>query len=196
MAIYEFEGVVPVVHPQAFVHPDAVLIGDVRIGADCYVGPGASLRGDFSAVVLGPGCNVQDNAVLHGTPGLDTIVEARGHIGHGAVVHACTIGANALIGINAVVFDRAVIGECAMVAAMAFIPSGFHLPARHLAAGVPAKVVRELSDADIAGKSRGTLAYRNLAGRCHLTLRPCAALAEAEPGRRGVDIATFWPQDD
>lgn len=196
MAIYEFEGVVPVVHPQAFIHPDAVLIGDVRIGANCYIGPGASLRGDFSVVVLGEGCNVQDNAVLHGTPGLDTVIEAGGHIGHGAVVHACTVGANALIGINAVVFDRAVIGECAVVAAMAFIPSGFHLPDRHLAAGVPAKVVRELSDADILWKSRGTLAYQRLGERCRLTLRPCTPLAEAEAGRRPVDIATFWPQDE
>lgn len=111
------------------------------------------------------------------------------------MVHACTVGANALIGINAVVFDRATIGESAMVAAMAFIPSGFVVPPRHLAAGVPARLVRELSEADIAWKDKGTLAYQRLAGRSRLTLRPCAPLAEAEPGRRPLDITAFWPED-
>jgi len=196
MAIFSFEGVVPVIHPSAFIHPTAAVIGDVRIGPDCYIGPGASLRGDFSAVVVGAGCNVQDNAVLHGTPYLDMVVEADGHIGHGAVIHSCRIGRNALIGINAVVFDGASIGDDSIVAAMAFVPSGFVLPPRHLAAGVPARVIRPLGDVEIAAKAKGTLAYQRLAGRCHLSLKPCAPLTEPEPGRRPVDITTFWPEDE
>jgi phenylacetic acid degradation protein len=187
--------VTPVVAPSAFVHPTAVLIGDVRIGPNCYIGPGASLRGDFSAVVLGAGCNVQDNAVLHGTPDLDTLIDADGHIAHGAVVHSCRIGRNALIGVNAVVFDRAIIGEDSFVAAMAFVPAGFILPPRHLAAGVPARVIRPLGDAEIATKAKGTLAYQRLAARCHLSEHPATALTEPEPGRRTVDISTFWPGD-
>jgi phenylacetic acid degradation protein len=195
MAIYQFEGVVPVIDPTTFVHPAATIIGDVRIGARCYIGPGACLRGDFSAVVVGIGCNIQENAVLHGTPGQDTVLEDDAHIGHGAVVHACRVGRNALIGINAAVFDGAVIGESAIVAAMSFVPAGFVLPPGHLAAGVPARVLRPLGDDEIAKKSRGTLAYQRLAGCCQASLRPCVPLAEAEPGRRRVDLGAFWPTE-
>ncbi len=195
MAVYAFEGVVPVVHPTTFIHPTAVLIGDVRIGPGCYIGPGVSLRGDFSAVVVGAGCNIQDNAVLHGTPGLDTVLDDDAHIGHGAVVHGCHVGRNALVGINAAVFDDATVGECAIVAAMSFVPAGFVVPARHLAAGVPAKVVRELKEAEIARKHVGTVAYQRLAARCHLTHQPCTPLAEPEPGRRPVDLTRFWPEE-
>ncbi|MGE5547278.1 MAG: transferase hexapeptide repeat family protein [Solirubrobacterales bacterium] len=193
--VYSFDGVVPVIDPTAFVHPTAVMIGDVRIGPHCYIGPGVSLRGDFSAVILGEGCNVQDNAVLHGTPHLDTVVEAGGHIGHGAVVHACHVGPNVLIGVNAAVFDGAVIGECAIVAALSFVRAGFEVPPRTLVAGAPAKVVRPLTDADIARKSLGTEAYRRLARYSRETIVECQPLAEPEPGRRQVDLSTFWPMD-
>jgi phenylacetic acid degradation protein len=195
MAFFEFEGVTPVIHPTAFIHDSAVVIGDVRIGRQCYIGPGVSLRGDFSAVVIGAGCNVQDNAVLHGTPGLDTWLDDDAHIGHGAVVHACRIGRNALIGINAVVFDGVTVGESAIVAAMSFVPSNFVVPPRHLATGVPAKLVRPLRDEEIAWKYKGTVAYQQLAACCHQSLRPCTPLAEAENDRRQIDIAAFWPSD-
>ena len=108
MPVYSLEGITPVVHPDAFVHETAVLIGDVLIGAGCYIGPHASLRGDFGRIVVEQGANVQDTCVLHSFPGKDCIVERDGHIGHGAVLHGCRIGPNALIGMNAVVMDDVV----------------------------------------------------------------------------------------
>ena len=150
--VYAIDGVTPVVHPEAFVHPTAVLIGDVIVGAGVYVGPGASLRGDFGRLILGAGCNFQDNCVMHGFPGSDTVVEADGHIGHGAVLHGCVVKRNALVGMNAVVMDGAVIGESAFVAAMSFVKAGFAVPARSLVAGIPARLRRELTDEEIAWK--------------------------------------------
>ena len=138
--IYSIDGVIPVVHREAFVHPTAVLIGDVIIGPGCYVGPCASLRGDFGRLILERGANLQDSCVMHGFPHTDTVIEEDGHIGHGAILHGCTIKRDALVGMNAVVMDGAVIGESAMVAAMAFVRAGFAVPARSLAAGIPAKI--------------------------------------------------------
>lgn len=196
MATYAFQGVVPVVAETAFVHPQASIIGDVRIGAHCYIGPGASLRGDYSPVIVGAGCNIQDNVVVHGSPGVELVLEDEVHVGHGAVVHACRAGRNCLIGINAVVFDGAVIGEEAVVAAMSFVPAGFVVPARHLVAGVPAKLVRPLRDEDVARKSKGTLSYQLLAAACRESLRPCEPLRQAEAARREVDVSAFWPAEE
>ena len=183
MPCYEIDGLKPVIHPTAFVHPDAVLIGDVIVGPHCYVAPLASLRGDFGRIVLEAGSNVQDTCVMHGFPGTDTVVEENGHVGHGAVLHGCRVGKNALIGMNAVVMDNAIVGEATIVAACAFVKAGMELPARHLVAGMPAKVVRELSDQEIAWKSDGTRTYQELTERCLATLKPCAPLSEMEPGR-------------
>lgn len=195
MLAYSFAGMVPVVDPTAFVHPTAVLIGDVRIGANCYIGPGASLRGDFSSVIIGAGSNVQDYCILHGTPGFATIVEEDGHIGHGAVVHGCRVKRNALIGMGAAVYDNAVIGECSIVAAQAFVPADFVLPDRSLAAGTPAKVLRRLSDDEIERKTRGTLAYQHLAQRCRESFAPCEPLSALEPGREAMNPSLLWPND-
>src|SRR5262245_29677737 len=144
MPCYEFEGVCPVVDPTAFVHPTAVLIGDVIIGAGCLVGPCASLRGDIGRIFLHSGSNVQDNCTVHCFPGKDVTIEADGHIGHGAVLHGCTVKRNAMVGMNAVVMDDAVIGEDSFVAAMAFVKAATVVPPRTLVGGVPAKVLREL----------------------------------------------------
>lgn len=192
---YSFEGMVPVIDPTAFVHPTAVVIGDVRIGRGCYIGPCASLRGDFSSVVVGAGSNVQDAAVLHGTPGFATLVAEDAHIGHGAVVHGCRIGRNALIGMKACVYDGADIGEEAVVAAMAFVPAKAVVPPRMLAAGLPAKVVRALSRDEIEMKTRGTRAYQDLARRCLQGLVPCEPLRALDPGREAMDPSTLWPGD-
>src|SRR5690606_9727539 len=145
--VYAIDGLRPVVDPTAYVHPTAVLIGDVIIGPGAYVGPLASLRGDFGRIVLKEGSNVQDSCVVHGVAENDTVIEEDGHIGHGAVLHGCTIGRNALIGMNAVVMDQAVIGESSIVAAMAFVKVGLVIPARRLVVGAPARVLRELTDA-------------------------------------------------
>lgn len=193
MPCYEIDGLKPVVHPTAFVHPDAVLIGDVIVGAHCYVAPLASLRGDFGRIVLERGSNVQDTCVMHGFPGTDTVVEEDGHVGHGAVLHGCRIGRNALVGMNAVVMDNAVVGEECIVAACAFVKAGMEIPPRQLVAGMPAKVVRELSAQEVAWKGDGTRTYQELTERCLATLRPCTPLTEMEPGRKRFEFPGVVP---
>lgn len=155
MAVYSFEGLTPVVDPLAYVHPTAVLIGDVIIGPGTYIGPGASLRGDFGRIIVERGANVQDCCVMHGYPGADTIVAENAAVGHGAVVHSARIGANALIGMNAVVNDNAVIGEWSVVAAMSFVRAEMVVPPRTLVAGIPARIVRELTATERAWKEVG-----------------------------------------
>jgi len=154
--IYAWDGIVPVVDPQAFVHPDAVVIGDVVIGPACYVGPGAVLRGDFGRIVMETGANLQETCVVHAFPGRDAVIEEAGHVGHGAVLHGCRIGRNAMVGMNAVVMDEAVVGAESIVAALAFVKAGAVIPPRSLAVGSPAKVIRELSEDEVAWKSQGT----------------------------------------
>ncbi len=191
MPCYEIDGLVPVVDPSAHVHPAAVLIGDVWVGPGVYVGPCASLRGDFGRLVLETGSNVQDNCTLHGFPGADTIVEADGHIGHGAVLHGCVVRRGALVGMNAVVMDEAEIGEQAIVAASAFVRAGFKVPPRSLVAGVPGKVLRELTAQEMAWKHDGTLVYQALVARCHASLREVQPLAAGDRGRRRLVEADF-----
>ncbi len=186
MPVYEFEGIRPVVDPAAYVHPTAVLIGDVFVGAGCLVGPGASLRGDIGRLTLLAGANVQDNCILHTFPGREVLVEADGHIGHGAILHGCTVKRNAMIGMHAVIMDDAVIGEEAIVAAMAFVKAGTQVPPRTLVAGIPAKTIRELRDDEIEWKSEGTRIYQHLARRYLATARAVEPLRAAEPGRRRV----------
>jgi phenylacetic acid degradation protein len=193
MPCYQIDGLVPVVDPSAFVHPTAVLIGDVWVGPGCYVGPLASLRGDFGRIALHEGVNVQDGCVLHGFPGADTVVEADGHVGHGSVLHGCFVRRGALIGMNAVVMDEAEIGEQAIVAASAFVRAGMKVPPRVLVAGVPGKVVRELSVQEMAWKHEGTLAYQALARRCHASLAEVAPLPGADPARRRLTAADVSP---
>jgi phenylacetic acid degradation protein len=194
--VYAFQGVVPVVDPTAFVHPDAVLIGDVIVGAGVYVGPGASLRGDFGRLVLERGVNFQDCCVMHGTPGTDTVVEEDGHIGHAAVLHGCRIKRNALVGINSVILDGAVVGEDAFVAAGAVVRNGFEVPAGMLAAGVPAKVVRPVGDDDRQWKREATLLYQELARLCLASLRPAEALTAPEPNRKRTNVTDIKPMHE
>ncbi len=184
MKIYEFEGIVPVVDVQAYVHPTAVLIGDVIVGPRCYIGPNAVLRGDFGRLMLEPGSNLQDTCVMHGFPNCDTIIEEDGHVGHGAVLHGCRIGRNAMIGMNAVIMDNAVIGEESIVAALAFVRADMQVPPRSLVAGVPGKIIRSLTEQEIAWKTTGTAVYQDLALRSFASMREVAALTSAEPGRR------------
>jgi phenylacetic acid degradation protein len=193
LRVYAIDGIVPVVDPTAYVHPSAVLIGDVIVGPGCYVGPCASLRGDFGRLILERGANLQDTCVMHGFPGTDTVVEEDGHIGHGAVLHGCRIGRNALVGMNAVIMDNAVVGESAIVAASAFVKAGAEIPARSLAAGMPAKVIRSLSDEEIAWKVDGTRTYQELARRSLATMTECDPLAEIEPDRPRIHMPEVVP---
>ena len=186
--VYEIDGVTPVIHPSAYVHPSAVLIGDVIIGPRCYVGPLASLRGDFGRLIMEEGANLQDSCVMHGFPGEDTVVGVDGHIGHGAVLHGCRIGRNAMVGMNAVVMDKAVVGDEAIVAAMSFVKAGMLIPPRSMVMGTPARVVRALTDEDIAWKTFGTRQYHELVTRSRQTMREVEALTEVEAGRRRIDF--------
>ena len=191
--VYAIDGLRPVVDPSAFVHPAAILIGDVLVGPGCYVGPGASLRGDFGRLVLESGCNIQDNCVMHGFPGKDCVIESGGHVGHGAILHGCRIGHNALIGMNAVIMDGAVVGEQSIVAALAFVKASFEVPPRTLVGGIPARIMRELSKDEIAWKSRGTAEYQELARRCLASLEPVEPLTAPEPDRARLDVSRYKP---
>jgi phenylacetic acid degradation protein len=194
MPCYAIEGVIPVVHPTAYVHPSAVLIGDVVVGPDCYVGPCACLRGDFGRIVLERGANVQDTCVVHGFPDHDTVVEENGHIGHGAVLHSCVVRRDALVGMNAVVMDEAEVGAATIVAACAFVPAGMKLPPRSLVAGMPAKVRRELSDEEVAWKRAGTITYQELTRRSLASLVEVAPLPSPEaerPRLQRVDVKSL-----
>jgi phenylacetic acid degradation protein len=196
MPAYEFEGVTPVVDPGAFVHETAVLIGDVIVGPNCFIGPGASLRGDIGRLVVGAGANVQDNCILHTFPGRDVVIEADGHVGHGAVLHGCTVGRNAMVGIGAVIMDGAVVGAEAMVAAMAFVKAGMEIPPRTLAAGIPARVVRPLRDDEVAWKTEGTAIYQHLARRHLAASRRVEPLDRAEPDRNRVPAPDYAPKHE
>lgn len=193
MAIYRLGEHIPVVDPQAYVHPTAVLIGDVIIAAGVYVGPCAVLRGDFGRIQLDEGSNLQDTCVMHAFPDKDCVVKANGHIGHGAILHGCVVGENVLIGMNAVVMDDAYVATASIVAACSFVPAGFTCPDRSLIMGTPAKVKRSLRDDEVNWKTQGTREYQRLAHHSALELREVDALTSVQPDRPRVlasDYAT------
>jgi phenylacetic acid degradation protein len=193
LKVYAIDGIVPVVHPDAYVHPSAVLIGDVIVAAGVYVGPCACLRGDFGRIVIEQGANIQDCCILHAFPDRDLVVEVDGHIGHGAVLHGCVVKQNAMVGINSVVNDNAVVGESSIVGAMAFVKAGFEVPPRSLVLGVPGKVVRELSADELVWKRDATRQYQALAVRSLATMKETAALAEVEANRKRFRDASVMP---
>ena len=193
MPCYAIDGVIPVVHPSSHVHPTAVLIGDVHVGPGCYVGPNASLRGDFGRIVLHEGANVQDCCVIHGFPGSETVVERNGHVGHGAVLHGCVVRHDALVGMKAVVMDGAVLGAYSILAACAFVKAGQDLPEKSLIAGLPAKVLRPLSEDEIRWKLEGTRTYQQLSQRCLASLEEVQPLAAAEADRPSLPASLHQP---
>ena len=193
MKVFSIDGITPVIDSTAYVHPSAVLIGDVIIGAGCYIGPCASLRGDYGRIVVRDGANLQDTCVMHGFPNADTVVEKNGHISHGAVIHGARIGENAMIGINAVVMDEAEIGKECMVAAMSYVKPGFRAPPRSVIAGIPAVVKRDLKDDEVTWKTEGTELYQQLAVRSQQTMQEVAPLTEVEPDRRRMTVGNFSP---
>lgn len=171
------------VHESAFVHPAATIIGDVTIGRDAYVGPSAAIRGDWGAIVIEDGCNVQETCVIHSFPGVTVRLEAGAHIGHGAVIHGAHIGANVLVGMNAVIMDRATIGAGSIVGALTFVPADTEVPARKVVVGNPGRVVKDVSDKMLAWKTEGTHLYQQLPGRLHAGLVPCEPLREPPAAR-------------
>jgi len=183
MQIYELDGIVPVINAKAFVHETAVIIGDVFIEEGVYIGPHATLRGDFGRIIIKKNANIQDSCVLHSFPNIDVLVEENGHIGHSAILHGCHVKYNAMVGMGAVVMDEAIIGENAIIGAASLVPSKMEIPDNHLAFGNPAKVRRELKSEEIAWKKEGSAAYTNLAYNCIDNLKKCTALENSNEQR-------------
>lgn len=188
--IYEFNGIRPVVHESSFVHPMAVVTGSVVIGRDCYIGPGAALRGDWGSIILEDGCNVQENCIIHMFPGITVRLHKGAHIGHGAIIHGATIGENTLVGMNAVIMDNAIIGAESIIGALTFIKEGENIPSRSLVAGNPSKILKQVSDEMLSWKTEGTSLYQQLPAQLQQTLKECAPLREI-PAQRKLPEATY-----
>lgn len=183
MSIYAFDGFIPVVHQSAFVHPKASVTGNVIIGKDVYIGPGAAIRGDWGGIVIEDGCNVQENCTIHMFPGVTVVLEAGAHIGHGAVVHGARIGANSLIGMNAVVMDNATVGAGSIVGALCFVPTEMQVPPRSVVVGNPAKIVKEVSGEMLQWKSEGTALYQQLPAQMRASWQEVEPLRELPKDR-------------
>jgi len=176
--IYAFKGYIPVVHESSFVHPLAAVTGNVIIGKDCYIGPGAAIRGDWGQIILEDGVNVQENCTIHMFPGKSIVLQTSAHIGHGAIIHGAQIGKNVLVGMNSVIMDDAEIGDESIIGAMAFVKGETRIPKRSLVVGNPAKVIKEVTDEMLAWKTKGTALYQQLPADCHESLK------EVEPLRQ------------
>lgn len=174
--IFEFNGYKPVIDKTAFIHPNATVTGNVVIGRNVYVGPGAAIRGDWGQIIIEDGCNVQENCTIHMFPGTTVLLKTAAHIGHGAIIHGATIGKNCLIGMNSVVMDNAVIGDECIIGALTFVPADMVIEKRKVVVGNPAKIIKEVSDEMILWKSRGTALYQQLPADCYATLKPCEPL--------------------
>ncbi len=181
--IYEFDGFRPVIHESAFIHPNATVTGNVIIGRDVYVGPGAAIRGDWGGVVIEDGCNVQESCTVHMFPGVIVVLEESAHIGHGAVVHGARICCNALIGMNAVIMDNATVGAGSIVGALCFVPSKMQIPERKVVVGNPAKIVKDVTDEMLAWKTEGTRLYQSLPASMRSSLKECDPLREIPADR-------------
>ncbi len=193
--IFEFNGYRPVIHESAFVHPNATVTGNVIIGKKVYIGPGAAIRGDWGAIIIEDGCNVQENCTIHMFPGVTVHLKEGAHIGHGAIIHGATIGKNVLVGMNAVVMDRVIVGDNSLVGALCFIPEGMQIPERKIVVGNPAKIIKDITDEMIAWKTKGTQLYQQLPEELYKTLTPCEPLREV-PKDRAVQDANYstWNQ--
>lgn len=182
--IYEFNGYKPVVHPSAFVHPMAYVVGNVIIGKDVYIGPFASLRGDWGQIIIEDGCNVQESCTIHMFPGVTVTLKEGAHIGHGAIVHGATIGKNVLVGMNAVVMDNVKVGDNCIIGALCFVSANAEIPDRKVVVGNPHKIVKDVSDEMINWKTEGTKLYQQLPAEMHATFKPCEPLTEVPADRK------------
>jgi len=195
---YSFNGFRPVVHESAFIHPQAAVTGNVIIGRDVYVGPGAAIRGDWGAIVIEDGCNVQENCTIHMFPGITVYLREGAHIGHGAIVHGAHIGRNCLVGMNAVLMDEVDLGDECIVGALTFLKAGEKIPPRSLVVGNPGKIIKQVSDEMLAWKTEGTRLYQQLPGDCYESLRLCEPLRVMPKDRQGMDELTYkrWQGKD
>ena len=174
--IFEYKGYKPVIDKSAFIHPNATVTGNVIIGKNVYIGPGAAIRGDFGKIIIENGCNVQENCTIHMFPGVTVLLKKDAHIGHGAIVHGATIGKNVLIGMNAVIMDNSIVGDDCIIGALCFVPDGMKIPKRKIVVGNPAKIIKNVSDEMMEWKSKGTKIYQELPAELYDTLKPCKPL--------------------
>lgn len=189
--IYEFNGYTPVIHPSSFVHKEATIIGNVIIGENVYIGPGASLRGDWGQITIKDGCNVQDNCIIHIFPGKDVVLQENAHIGHGAIIHGANIGKNTLVGMNAVVMDDSIIGDECIIGALCFIKAETHVPKRKIVVGNPSQIKGNVSEKMINWKTKGTQLYQELPKECKELMNQCEPLTEIEENRKEKQKITF-----
>lgn len=193
--VYAFKGFIPVVHPSSFIHSLAAVTGNVIIGRDVYIGPGAALRGDWGGIIIEDGCNVQENCTIHMFPGVTVLLKAGAHIGHGAIIHGATIGKNVLVGMNAVLMDEVEIGDESIIGALSFINANTKIPARSLVVGNPGKIIKHVSDEMLDWKTKGTKLYQSLPQDCHDNLLPCQPLIEIPANRPSQEwLYETWEQ--
>ncbi len=191
--IFEFKNYKPVIHESSFVHPQATVTGNVIIGKNVYVGPGAAIRGDWGQIIIEDGCNVQENCTIHMFPGTTVLLKESAHIGHGAIVHGATIGRNCLVGMNSVIMDDVEIGDECIIGALTFVPAEMKIESRKIVVGNPAKIIKDVSDDMIEWKSKGTALYQQLPADCYATLKECEPLREVEANRpMQQDIYVTW----
>mgnify|MGYP001469364208 CR=1 FL=1 len=195
--IYSFNGYIPVIHESSFVHPLAAVTGNVIIGKNVYIGPGAAIRGDWGGIVIEDGCNVQENCTIHMFPGITITLSENAHIGHGAIIHGASIGKNVLVGMNAVVMDHVVVGANSIIGALTFVPEGMQIPERKVVVGNPAKIVKDVSDEMILWKTKGTELYQKLPAELYASLKECEPLREIQKNRPvQQDIYKSWKKQN
>ena len=191
--IFEFNGFKPVIASSSYIHPNATVTGNVIIGEDVYVGPGAAIRGDWGEIIIEDGCNVQENCTIHMFPGTTVRLKKAAHIGHGAIIHGATIGENCLVGMNCVVMDDVIIGDECIIGALSFVPAKMTIPNRSLVVGNPAKIIKKISQEMIDWKSKGTALYQALPGECYDSLKPCEPLREVGKNRpKQEEMYSTW----
>lgn len=194
---YEFNGYKPVIHESSYVHPLAAVTGNVIIGKNVYIGPGAAVRGDWGEIIIKDGCNIQENCIVHMFPGVTLVLNEGAHIGHGAIIHGATIGKNVLVGMNAVVMDHAVIGDGCIIGALCFVPEGMIVPERKIVVGNPGKIIKDVSDEMLAWKTKGTELYQSLPAELQATLKECEPLREVPADRpRQQDKFKTWKKSN
>jgi phenylacetic acid degradation protein len=181
--IYKFKNHIPIIHESSFIHPQAAVTGNVIIGKNCYIGPGAAIRGDWGEIILEDGVNVQENCTVHMFPGKSIVLKKGAHVGHGAIIHGANLGQNCLIGMNSVIMDGAEIGNECIIGALAFVKAETKIPRRSLVVGNPAKIIKQVSDEMIAWKTAGTKLYQQLPADCHESLTEVEPLREIPKNR-------------
>ena len=194
--IFEFNGYKPVVHESSYIHPNATVTGNVIIGKNVYIGPGAAIRGDWGEIIISDGCNVQENCTIHMFPGVTVLLKENAHIGHGAIIHGGTIGKNVLVGMNAVVMDHVIVGDNCIIGALCFVPDGMEIPERKIVVGNPAKIIKDVSDEMSEWKTKGTKLYQDLPAELYARLKPCEPLREVPKDRpKQQDIYSTWKRN-